>query len=80
MKKLWNWLNGKKTLLGVILVSVPVIWEGLSQILLAGGVLGPEQVVAVGGIILGVIGILHKVLKALGMAQPRKDQYVTPPR
>ena len=29
MMKMWNWLNGKKTLLGVLLVSIPVIWEGV---------------------------------------------------
>jgi len=67
MKKLWDWLNGKKTLLGVILISVPVIWEGVSQILTVGG-MGPEQVAAIGGILLGAVGVLHKILKSLGMA------------
>lgn len=65
--KLWNWLNGKKTLIGVILLSIPVIWEGVAQILAAGG-MGPEQVAAIGGVILAVVGIAHKILKALGVA------------
>lgn len=65
--KLWNWLNGKKTLIGVVLLSIPVIWEGVAQILSAGG-MGAEQVAAIGGAILAVVGIAHKILKALGVA------------
>ena len=68
MKKMWNWFNGKKTLLGVVLVSVPVIWGGVEPLLAEGG-MSPERVAAIGGVIVGGIGILHKLLKATGLAK-----------
>ena len=68
LKKVWNWLNGKKTLIASILVGVPVIWDTLVGILVAGG-FSDERVVAVGAIILLVVGWGHKLLKLLGVAK-----------
>jgi hypothetical protein len=73
LEKMWKLLDGKKTLIGAVLVSVPVIWAGVEPILTAGGV-SPEKLAAVGGLILGGIGIAHKVLKAFGVAVPDKNQ------
>lgn len=68
MKKFWAFLNGKKTLLGVILVSVPVIWGGVEPVLTEAG-MSAEKAAAIGGVVLGAVGILHKVMKALGVAE-----------
>lgn len=69
LKSFWNWLNGKKVLIGSILVGVPVIWEALSAILAAGGV-SDVKLLAIGGTIALVVGWAHKILKALGLATP----------
>ena len=68
MKKAWNWFNGKKTLIGSILVGVPIIWAELSKMLEAGGV--PDATVtAIGGTVLLVVGWGHKILKVLGLVK-----------
>ena len=72
LKSGWNWLDGKKTFIGVVLVGIPIIWEPLSAILVAGGV-DAEQLVAIGGYIALAVGIAHKLLKAFGIAQPTKE-------
>ena len=65
---IWEWLNGKKTLIASILVGIPMIWEIVAQILSAGGV--PEHTVAYwGGIILLIVGWAHKLLKTVGLAK-----------
>ena len=70
LKKVWNWLNGKKTLLGAILLGVPVVWEALTPILTASGVT-EAKVVAVAGVIATVVGLGHKLLKFLGVTSPK---------
>jgi len=72
LKAGWNWLNGKKTLIGSILVGVPVIWDAVSRMLVAGGV-EDEKVVAVGAILLLVVGWAHKLLKVFGVAKAVED-------
>jgi len=73
LETMWKWLDGKKTLIGAILIGVPVIWEGVQPILEAGGV-SPEFIGVVAGGIIGAIGIAHKVLKAFGVAVPEKPE------
>jgi len=69
---LWNWFNGKKTLIASILVGIPIIWEVIATILTAGGV--PDHTVAYwGGIILLIVGWAHKLLKAVGMAKTPEE-------
>jgi hypothetical protein len=65
---IWDWLNGKKTLIASILVGVPVIWEVVAAILQAGGV-STDQIAAVGSIILLIVGWAHKLLKVAGLAK-----------
>lgn len=72
LMKVWSWLDGKKTFIGAVLVGVPIIWEALQPILAAGGA-SPEKVAAIGGVIIGAIGIAHKVLKAFGVAKPPEN-------
>lgn len=68
---MWRFLDGKKTKIGVVLMAIPVLWQGLQPILEVGGV-SPEKAAAIGGIIVVVLGIAHKVLKAFGVAVPEK--------
>ena len=70
LKKVWDWLNGKKTLLGAILLGAPVVWEAITPILTAGGVT-EAKVVAVAGVIATVVGLGHKLLKLLGVTSPK---------
>jgi len=64
MKKLWNWFSGKKTVIGAVLLGVPVIWEAVVPILSASGV-NEAKVVAITGVIATVVGLGHKVVKAV---------------
>jgi hypothetical protein len=73
--KLWEWLNGKKTFIGTVLVGVPVVWNAVQPILEASGA-SPEKVAAIGGILLAGIGIAHKVLKAFGIALPKAPENI----
>lgn len=61
MKKIFNWLNGKKTAIGFILTwaaQLPGIDPAVSQILLyAGGALGS-------------VGIMHKGIKSVNTTTP----------
>lgn len=72
MKKAWEWFNGKKTLIASIFVGVPLIWDIIDDMLIAGGI--PEaKVLAIGGSLLLIVGWGHKIMKALGMAkEPEK--------
>lgn len=69
MKKAWSWFNGKKTLLGAVLVGTPVLWEEVSKILAAGGADGAQLAAISGGLLAG-LGIVHKLLKVTGLAKP----------
>ena len=66
MKNLWNWLNGKKTI-------ISIIYGAIITYLQVSGILGPNELVllsTIGGAIFG-IGIGHKIDKAL--AKTTKD-------
>ena len=67
LKKVWNWLSGKKTLISSILIGVPVIWETLEGILRTGGV-EEATLVTIAGVIGLIVGWGHKILKVLGVA------------
>ena len=69
ISQVFDWLNGKKTLIGSILVGIPVIWDAVSRILVAGGV-EDERVIAIGAILLLVVGWAHKLLKVFGVMKP----------
>jgi hypothetical protein len=69
---MWNFLNGRKTKIAAVLMAVPVVWQGIQPILEVAG-MSPEKGAVIGGIILGALGVAHKVLKAFGVAVP-KDQ------
>jgi hypothetical protein len=64
----WTFFNGKKTLIASILVGVPMIWDALSQILIAGG-MPQHSVEYFGGLLLLIVGWAHKALKATGLAK-----------
>ena len=71
LQAMWKFLDGKKTFLGALLVGIPVIWAGVEPILAESG-MSPEKIAAVSGILVGGLGIAHKVLKAFGIAVPEK--------
>ncbi len=73
LQNMWKFLDGKKTFIGALLVGIPVIWAGVEPILVEGG-MSPEKVAAVSGILIGGIGIAHKVLKAFGIAVPEEKK------
>lgn len=61
----WNWLNGRKTALGLLITDLPLFADKLAELLKAGG--APEHtittvVVALGHAVL-VLGVIHKLLK-----------------
>jgi hypothetical protein len=68
MMKVWKWFNGKKTLIGSLLVGVPLIWTEVSKILAAGGVEDTTLLAIAGGITL-VVGWGHKIMKVTGVAK-----------
>lgn len=68
MMKVWKWFNGKKTLIGSLLVGVPLIWAEVSKILAAGGVEDTTLLAIAGGITL-VVGWGHKIMKVIGVAK-----------
>lgn len=66
VKKIWAWLDGRKTFLAALIAAVPVILDTIRQVIEAGGfsTVGYEKAVVA---ILFVVGILHKIIKALGL-------------
>lgn len=73
LNKVWNWLNGRKLFLAALLAAVPVFVDTIRQVLEAGGVstVGYEKVVVT---VLAVVGVLHKVLKLLGVGLPPAEE------
>lgn len=55
-------LDGKKTLIGVLIAYLPEIAEAVSKIIAAGGGDPADFMKAVGGLI-SVLGLIHKFLK-----------------
>jgi len=62
IKQMLQILDGKKTLIGVLLVNLPVIADAVSKVISAGGG-DPADFLKVAGGVVSVIGILHKFLK-----------------
>jgi hypothetical protein len=64
MTKLWEWLNGKKTLMGIIITVLAWLATNVPVILPAVGI-DAILVAKITGILLTVVGIAHKVYKFL---------------
>lgn len=62
--KIWDWLNGKKTLIGAIITALAAIAGALPVVLAAVGV-NAVLIAKVVGIATMVVGIAHKVYKFL---------------
>lgn len=63
--KVWGWLNGKKTVIGALITVLSAIVAFVGVALPAFGV-DAVLVAQVTGFIVSVIGLLHKLAKALG--------------
>lgn len=62
-----DWLNGKKTFLGLLVIMGPDIAQHLGQLCIAYG-LDPHTVATIVGSIVSGFGIAHKVIKGLRAA------------
>ena len=62
VKDVLKWLDGKKTILGVVIVQIPIVIEAVNQVLSASGV-NIETWTKIAGGILTAVGVIHKVLK-----------------
>ena len=56
MKKIWEWLNGNKTVIGTLILAV------LSTGIVPDHTLGYEVMLWLGGLLAGV-GVVHKAVK-----------------
>jgi len=63
--KVWQWLNGKKVVLSAIAATLLIVGDQLGILLPLLGVNG-VIVAKVATVILGVVGVIHKIVKALG--------------
>ena len=62
VKNMLSFLDGKKTLIGVILAQLPMVIDAITQILSAtGGDISSWTKVS--GLVLSIIGLAHKFLK-----------------
>ncbi len=64
LKAFWNWLDGKKTVIGVVLVAAPGVIVKASAVAAASGV-DPAKVAQYAGIAVAVVGVAHKIYKAV---------------
>jgi len=69
--KIWTWLDGKKTLVGAVLVILGVVADQLSVILPA--LLEPSVAAKYVGVATAVIGALHKVYKFIYKTDAPKE-------
>lgn len=60
---MFKFLDGKKTLIGVIVAVMPDIIQSVGQIIAASGADTSDYTKVAGGI-LAVLGMLHKLLKS----------------
>ena len=69
--KIWTWLDGKKVLIGSVLVIFSVVADQLSVILPA--LLGPAEATQYVGIATAIVGALHKVYKFIYKTDAPKE-------
>ena len=69
--KIWTWFDGKKTLVGAVLVILSVVADQLSVILPV--ILGPAEAVQYVGIATAIVGALHKVYKFIYKTDAPKE-------
>jgi VIT1/CCC1 family predicted Fe2+/Mn2+ transporter len=62
--KIWDWLNGKKTIIGAIITALAFVAGALPAVLTAFGV-SAVLVAKVVGISTTVVGIAHRIYKWL---------------
>jgi hypothetical protein len=62
--KVWQWLNGKKVVLSAVAATLIVVGDQLGILLPLLGVDG-VVVAKVATAILAVVGVIHKIVKAL---------------
>ncbi len=67
MKRLWDWLNGKKTIIAAVLIAIPTALELIGSTLEAGG-LDIVRWDQIAGIVLLFVGLMHKMMKLMGLA------------
>lgn len=66
---LWDWLNGKKTAIGSVILALGFLAAWLPEALPAFGV-APELALKITGVVGVVLGLAHKLYKALFRAEP----------
>ena len=73
IKKIWDWLNGRKVLIVALVAGIPVIVEAVGQVVCAatGGVC-PATWTQIALTIGTVVAVLHRVLKYLGWSEEPK--------
>ena len=64
-------LNGYKTIIGLVILNIPVMWQMIESILGGAGV-DPAKLAGIAGTIGVVIGVLHKAYKLWTGADPGK--------
>lgn len=60
--KIWDWLNGKKTIVGAIITAAAVIATYIPGLLAFFGV-ADVKIAAIIGVATTVVGLLHKLYK-----------------
>ena len=61
-KAMWKFLSGKKTWLGALVIGGPELVEAVTKILTDGGA-APSTFARIAGLVLVVVGVLHKLAK-----------------
>lgn len=69
MVKLWDFMNGKKTFFGLLLIALGKLVLVLPAVLALFGV-GPSDVATYVGYLLAFVGLLHKVYKFFYREEP----------
>ena len=66
LKKVWAWLDGRKTFIAALIAAVPVILDTVRQVIEAGS-FSVESWDKIAAAVLFGLGVLHKIIKALGL-------------
>lgn len=69
LKTIWERLSSHKTVIGLVLVQLPILLPQLEQVLVGVGVADATKWV---GVALTVVGILHKAYKVIFGEEPKK--------
>jgi hypothetical protein len=64
MKRFWSYINGRKSIVGAILIAAPVALDQVRELAVALG-LDPVKAATYAGTALLVLGLLHKLWKAI---------------